>query len=335
MLMEPYLLIPMIAGSLLAAGAWFWLLTCAFRDSIWWGLVSLCLPPLALWFATRRAQQTVMPLVLLLIGGAAVTGPAVYLLAVPPTASVPKDSEQVSRLWSLVSEALHSDAVHEWVESRAYFLQVGAIPVIACAWIWLLVRAFRQRAAWGWTSLFLPPVGLAFASRHPRRGAAPLILIILAVILAAVPAIYILCVKVDLGPRDKNVNGERHVTLTGWDRNDYSILRLMPDVSVLQMANADVTDHVLESLRPMKKLHELDLSGTQVTDAGLKILRELPALETLRLARTKITDNGFRDALSTNNSLMQLDLRQTQVSRETIGTGEPQRPIGKRCNKIR
>ena len=78
-----------------------------------------------------------------------------------------------------------------------------------------------------------------------------------------------LCVRVDLGPRDKNVDGERHVTLTGWDRGDYSVLRLMPDVSVLQMANADVTDDVLEGLRGMKNLHELDLNGTQVTDAGL------------------------------------------------------------------
>ena len=92
----------------------------------------------------------------------------------------------------------------------------------------------------------------------------------------------------------------------------------MPDVSVLQMANADVTDQVLEVLRPMRRLQELDLNGTQVTDAGLGILGDLPALATLRLARTKITDKGFRDALLTKDSLMQLDLRHTQVSRDTV-----------------
>ena len=194
----------------------------------------------------------------------------------------------------------------------------GAIPVIVCGWIWLLVRAFRERRAWGWCSLFLPPAGLAFAGRHPRRGAAPLLLIMMAALVAAVPAVYILCVQVDLGPRDKNVNGERHVTLTGWDRNDYSILRLMPDVWVLQMANEDVTDHVLDSLRGMKNLHELDLNGTQITDTGLEVIRDLPSLVTLRLARTKVTDRGFRDALSTKDSLMQLDLQHTQVSRETV-----------------
>ena len=324
--MEYYLLIPLYGGLLFVACTWIWLLVCAFRESIWWGLGSLFLPPLALWFAARYPQQTVMPLIVLVAGGVVVIGSALYLLAVPASVTSHKDSGQESRLWSLTSGALHSDVVHEWVESRAYFLQVGAVPVIVCGWIWLLARAFRQRRAWGWSSLFLPPAGLAFAARHPRRGAAPLILVILAALVAAVPAVYILCVQVDLGPRDKNVNGERHVTLTGWDRNDYSILKLMPDVSVLQMANADVTDQVLESLHSMKNLRELDLNGTQVTDAGLEIIRDLPLLATLRLARTKVTDQGFRNALSTKDSLMQLDLQHTQVSRDTVKAWRTAKP---------
>ena len=49
-------------------------------------------------------------------------------------------------------------------------------------------------------------------------------------LIAAVPAIYILCVRLDLGPREKLVDGQRHLTLTGWDRKDYSILKLIPDV---------------------------------------------------------------------------------------------------------
>ena len=125
----------------------------------------------------------------------------------------------------------------------------------------------------------------------------------------------------DLGPRDKLVDGQRHLTLTGWDRKDYSVLRLKPDVVVLQMANPDVTDQSLEPLKEMKALQELDLSGTQVTDAGLKILKDLPALTRLRLARTKITDQGFHDALFAKDSLMQLDLRGTHVSHETVRPG--------------
>jgi hypothetical protein len=143
-------------------------------------------------------------------------------------------------------------------------------------------------------------------------------LAVLAVVVAALPAVYMLCVRLDLGPRDKIVNGQRHVTLTGWDRDDYSVLRLLPDVSVLQMANSDVTDQVLERLRGIDSLQELDLNGTQVTDTGLAILRELPALTALRLARTNITDKGFRDVLLTKDSLMQLDLQHTQVSREAV-----------------
>jgi Leucine-rich repeat (LRR) protein len=153
-------------------------------------------------------------------------------------------------------------------------------------------------------------------------------LLVLAVLIATVPAVYILLVQVDLGPRDRNVDGKRHVTLTGWDRDDYAVLRLLPDVSVLQMANADVTDHVIAGLGGMKNLEELDLNGTQVTDAGLGIIRDLPALATLRLARTKITDKGFRDFLSSKESLMQLDLQHTQVSRDTVKTwraGNPDR----------
>ena len=108
--------------------------------------------------------------------------------------------------------------MHEWVESKAYFLQVGALPIAGFAWIWLITRAFREGRAWGWSSLFFPPAGLAFAGRSPRRVVAPLILLALAILAATVPAIYVLCVQLDLGPRDKSVNGQRHVTLTGWDR---------------------------------------------------------------------------------------------------------------------
>jgi hypothetical protein len=133
-------------------------------------------------------------------------------------------------------------------------------------------------------------------------------------------------VPLDLAERVKLVDGRRHVTLTGWDRKDYSLLRLMPDVSVLQMANPDVTDGVLEKLRHMKALQELDLNSTPVTDAGLGVLRDLPALETLRLARTKITDKGFHDALSSKDSLMQIDLRGTSVSRDSAKAWRDAKP---------
>ena len=100
---------------------------------------------------------------------------------------------------------------------------------------------------------------------------------------------------IDLGPREKIVDGQRHITLTGWDRKDYGFLGSKRDVVVLQMANPDVTDQTLEHLKGMNRLKELDLNNTQVTDAGLKVLSDLPALATLRLKNTKVTDQGFQD----------------------------------------
>jgi hypothetical protein len=212
------------------------------------------------------------------------------------------------------------------MESRALYLQVGGATVAAAAWIWLLVRAFRQRLGWGLAVLFLAPLGFVFGVRHPRKGAAPLVVFVLSLLVAAAPALFVLIVPLDLGPREKVVDGCRHLTLTGWDRKEYSILRLKRDVAVLQMANPDVTDQVLEPLKGMSALQELDLNDTQVTDAGLKILRDLPALATLRLARTKITDQGFHDALFAKDTLMHLDLRGTQVSRQTARGWRDARP---------
>ena len=122
-------------------------------------------------------------------------------------------------------------------------------------------------------------------------------------------------------------------TLTGWDRKDYSLLGLLPDVSVLQMANPDVTDSVLEKLRDMKALHELDLNGTQVTDAGLGILRDLPALETLRLARTKITEKGFHDGALIQGVVDDARPRGTPVSRESIKACAMPIRSAKRCSE--
>jgi len=221
---------------------------------------------------------------------------------------------------------LQSDIAHDWMVANAFYLQLGGLVIALLAWIWLIVRAFRMRRAWGFGSLVVPPVGLIFAARHPRKGIAPLGLVLLSLLLAAVPALYTIFVKLDLKSRDKMVSGQRHLTLTGWDRKDYSLLKFNPDVVVLQMANPDVTDQTLEALRGMQELQELDLNGTQVSDAGLNVLRDLPALAALRLARTRITDKGFHDALFSKSSLMKLDLSNTQVSRETVQAWRDAKP---------
>ena len=59
---------------------------------------------------------------------------------------------------------------------------------------------------------------------------------------------------------------------------------------------------------------------------GLKVLKDLPVLSDLRLARTKITDQGFHNVLFSKSSLMKLDLRETQVSRETVQAWRDTKP---------
>ena len=181
------------------------------------------------------------------------------------------------------------------IESYAGYLDMAGLVLILAGSLGFLVRPFR---IW-------------------RKGLAPLALIGCGLIATALPLVHQAIVPVDLGPREKIVDGQRHITLTGWDRKDYGFLGSKPDIVVLQMANPDVTDQTLELLRKMDHLQELDLNNTQVTDAGLKVLKDLPALRSLRLKNTKITDRGFREFLTGKDSLMQLDLRGTAVSQET------------------
>ena len=142
----------------------------------------------------------------------------------------------------------------------------------------------------------------------------------------AAPIAFNQLARVDLGPREKLVDRELHITLTGWDRRDYSALAARPETVVLQMANPDVTDQTLVYLKGMTRLRELDLEGSQVGDEGLRELDALPGLETLRLKGTRITDAGFGRWLAPRESLRQLDLRDTRVGKESGRAWRASRP---------
>jgi hypothetical protein len=195
-----------------------------------------------------------------------------------------------------------------------YVLLVGFFTAIA-GWLYLLVSAFRTRLLWGFALLLFPPSSLIFPFVHWSQAKRAVGLLALAGAIIAVPygVNWYHNRFVSLGPREKIVDGELHITLTGWAGNDYSILKEKPATVVLQIANPDVDDATLENLRGMTQLRELDLSGSQVSDEGLKILAEQPQLEELRLARTKITDDGFQKYLATKDSLRKLDLSGTEV----------------------
>lgn len=197
---------------------------------------------------------------------------------------------------------------------------ITGVLLSSIAWIWLLVLAFRTRLWWGLVTFFFAPMMLVFALAFWSKTRRAAILLIAGLVVTAIP-FGINAVQdriVGLGKHASQVDGEWHVTVTGWDRKDYAELKTHPDVTVLQMANPDVTDETLELIRDFKDLRELDLNDTGVTDRGLPIIAAFPKLQVLRLARTKVTDEGFRQHLAEKPGLTQLDLRGTEVPAKSL-----------------
>jgi hypothetical protein len=195
--------------------------------------------------------------------------------------------------------------------ARAYRIEAvvaaaGAV-LFGLAAVWLMLRGLRKE------------------TRSKVRW--PVMLLGIAIVIIAVPFAVNTFARsyVDLGPRERVVDGDVHITLTGWDQTDYSVLRTKPETVVLQMANPDVTDETLDLLKGMTRLRELDISNSAVTDAGLAALTGLP-LERLRLARTSVTDAGFKDHLAGVDTLTMLDLSGTGVRPETIDAWKKARP---------
>lgn len=198
-------------------------------------------------------------------------------------------------------------------------LFITGLPLTLLGLLWLLVIAWRVSVKWGLlTTLLYPAMILPHTIRHWPRTKPPAIVVAFGLLLMSIPPAYTRFVPVDLGPYDRIVAGERHLTLTGWNQTDYSVLAARPDTVVLQMANGDVTDDTLRYLAGLKQLRELDLSDTKVTDAGLERLKENPKLESLRLARTVVTDAGFENTIETLPALHQLDTSGSKVTPERV-----------------
>jgi Leucine Rich repeats (2 copies) len=206
-----------------------------------------------------------------------------------------------------------------WEKLGLYFLGAGAVLLLA-GYVWLVVAAFRQRLAWGLATLLILPAPV-FVLLHFRKSLAPFLILLLGVVVGVTPIVFnrLFPERIDLGPRERQVDGELHITLTGWEPKnmDYSVLNARPQTVVLQMANEDVTDQTLEHLKGLTRLRELDLSNSQITDAGLKALQALPALEKLHLNNTHISDAGVRESLFPIESLKELNVRKTPVTKKT------------------
>jgi hypothetical protein len=205
------------------------------------------------------------------------------------------------------------------MEQYALYFYIAGAAIVLLGLIWLLVVAFRVKFLWGLGLFLFPLLILVFVPKHFRVSWKPAAVIFLGCLMTATPFVTVRLFpeKIDLGERVKDVNGEIHITLTGWDRKDYSVLKQHSQAAVLQMANAEVTDATLEHLRGMENLYKLDLGNTQVTDAGMKVLKELPKLRELHLNGTKVTDAGMKE-LSAITTLERLDLRGTAVTKEAV-----------------
>jgi hypothetical protein len=169
-------------------------------------------------------------------------------------------------------------------------------------------------------------LGVVF-QRKWKRLWVPLMIGVGGIVIAVAPAVYTQAIlQIDLGPREKIVDGQRHLTLTGWDGESYEFLQTKTDTVVLQMANPAVDDNVLRNLKHWHELRELDLNDTLVTDAGLEQLELLTTLVVLRLRNTKISQEGLERLLTQLTEVRQLDVRGTQVDAEWVQAWKAERP---------
>jgi hypothetical protein len=185
--------------------------------------------------------------------------------------------------------------MHRLSDQTGFILLIIGAALIAIGLIWLLVR-------------WLPILKTMIA-----KGFTPFLVILLGAAIAASPYVINKFTPPDDKPVANVTTGERDVTFTGKQGLDYAKELAGKNLTVLQMANPDVTDATLELLKPMADLKRLDLTDTAVTDAGLEQLTKLTKLEDIKLARTKVTEAGLKKLLEALPELKDLDLRGTSV----------------------
>ena len=112
-----------------AALAWLWLLIRAFRQDDLVGLGQFVVATRGLCLFLASATESHWPLVLFILGGLAVAGPLSYSLVSPVDLELRAKLQDGPKLWSLGQHALQSDAAHEWMASRAFYMQLGGLAV--------------------------------------------------------------------------------------------------------------------------------------------------------------------------------------------------------------
>lgn len=204
-------------------------------------------------------------------------------------------------------------------EQTGFIILVTGLVLVAVGYFWLVIRAFRSSVWWGLAAFLLAPLGgLVYAASHCRRSWMPVMIVLLGGLVAVSPIVINRYAPQRLGEVRNVTTGEADLTITGLSGYDYSSLAVKTDLTVLQMANPDVTDAAIEYLRGLTQLKRLDLSDTGITDAAIPVLASLPALEDVKLARTKLTDEGVKKLLAGAARLRAIDVRGTGVRALTL-----------------
>lgn len=225
-------------------------------------------------------------------------------------------------------------------EHYLVFVVLAGILMVVAAYGWCLVRAFRKGPGWGLLSLLLPPVALFWSvSSSPREGRrpggpGPIALALLGSILVVATITWntYQANYATFAERERIVEGNRHITLTGWNKDDYSLLAKKPDVYLLQMANEDVTNDTLELIKGFSYLEVLDIRDAQIDDDGLALVATLPQLRVLYLSRTRVTDEGFRKHLADKPHLMEITASGTGILSKTLRDWKKANPDRKFVN---
>lgn len=215
----------------------------------------------------------------------------------------------------------------------AWLILLGAVLVIFGLG-WLIRLAWKKRVWMGIATILTIPVGpLVYGLAKFRDSKKPLLVVLAGLLLSAGPIWYGKLHHRIFGyaEQERQVDGEELLSLTGWDKKDYSRLKTATNVVRLEMGNPDVTDETLELLLPMTKLQELTLDDTQVTDAAFGTLRKLPALKILRLQRTKITKEGLIQFLADPPPmLVNIDVRGNSIPASAVRKWKNQDPENRR-----
>lgn len=122
-----------------------------------------------------------------------------------------------------------------------------------------------------------------------------------------------------LGGRVTATGSNLEVTLTDWKgtADDYALLKGLKNVTVLNMANPDVTNATLENVAALTTLEDLDVHNTKIDDDGIKHLTGLKHLKKLNLKKTAVTAPGL-EPLKALPALEFVDVRDTKVPAEEV-----------------